>query len=492
MEKSLASAKEAAEDYNIAKDNIFSNISHEMRTPLNAILGYTRILEQISYDELQKNYINSIKTNGESLLSLIEDILYISKVDKEKVEIKADNVNIRILANEVHQIFKEQFRQKGIEFSVNISKEIPRSIIIDKTRVKQVLVNLISNSLKFTKKGSVSVKFDGKAILYSDTFNLIIYVEDTGIGIDEKNQKKIFDSFLQIDDSAKRNHGGAGLGLYISKRNVDLLGGTIKVHSSLNIGSVFVIDFKNIKIGSHTKGYSGKDHHKIDTIQFEEASILVADDQEFNREILRYLFSQFNFEVFEVENGKDAILLSEKFRPSLIIMDLKMSGMDGYTALSELRKKEKTKEIPVIAFSSYEKGVNKEAILKYGFNDFLSKPVTFSKTIKVLCRFLDYKQIDSQMNPSFLKDVEEILKNDSMKNLLKKDLLESWKKLNLKKTIKEQLEFAGKLVEFGKEHKLDFIEKQGELLVQSLKLYDIDKSVEIVELLNQLFKKLED
>jgi len=492
LEKSLASAKEAAEDYNIAKDNIFSNISHEMRTPLNAILGYTRILSQISKDELQKDYINSIMSSGESMLSLIEDILYISKTDNENVNIKEDQVSIRNVVNEVRGIFQQKFSKKGIDFRIAISKEIPEYIIIDKLKIKQILVNLISNSLKFTEKGHVIVKFEGKAISYNQMFDLTIYVEDTGIGIEEKNKKKIFDSFLQIESSAKRNYEGTGLGLYITKRNVDFLGGTINLHSAPKKGSIFVVNLKNLKIHSIAVKYRENDRHKIDAIQFEEASILVADDQEFNREILRYLLSQFNFEVFEVENGNDAILLAEKFKPSLIVMDLKMPKMDGYNALKKLRKNPETTDIPIIAFSSYEKGVNRENLLKFGFSDFLSKPVTFSKTIKILCKFLDYKNIDTKGQRDFLMDFKEILNDERNKSLLKKNLFNSWEKLNQKKTMKEQLEFANKLVGFGQDNKLDFIERFGELLIQSLKVYDVDKSREILEQIDHAFKKLKD
>ena len=489
LEKSLASAKEAAEDYNVAKDNIFSSISHEMRTPLNAILGYTRILLQNSNDKFQEDYIKSIQTSGESLLTLIEDILYISKVDKDEVEINEDNVNLRNLANDIHQIFKLKFKRKRIDFSIDVSKEIPEGIVIDKTRLKQILVNLISNGLKFTEKGSVSVKFDGKAIPYSNLFDLTIYIEDTGIGIDEKDQKKIFDSFAQIDNSAKRDHQGAGLGLYITKRNIELLGGNIKVHSALKKGSLFVINLKSLKTSLFPEKYSGERFHKIKTLRFEEASILVADDHEFNREILRYLLSQFNFEIFEGENGKDAVLLAEKFKPSLIIMDLKMPELNGYEALKILHKNPETMNIPVIAFSSQKTGVNKGDLLKAGFVDFLSKPVTFSKTIKVLRQFLNYKQIDTENQYNLNSDLKKFLKNIEAITLLKTCLLDSWKKLHQKKTIKEQLEFAIKLSEFGIENELEFIKALGESLKKSLQLYDIDKSENILLELEQLFKE---
>ncbi|NJO89256.1 MAG: response regulator [Chloroflexia bacterium] len=370
LEQSLASAKEAAEDYNKAMDNIFSNISHEMRTPLNAILGYANILLDSASDEVQRDYFYSIKSSGESLLSLIEDMIDISKAEKENVEIKENRVNIRKLVNEIHKIFEQKFRNKGVGFSIEISKEIPAYIFIDEPRLKQILISLISNSLKFTEKGYVSVRFEGRATTYKNIHNLSVYVEDTGIGIAEKDQIKIFDSFQQIENTSKRNYEGVGLGLYITKRNVNLLGGTIKLHSVLNKGSVFILNFKNIKTYSGTQKYLWKDHLNIENLEFEKASILVADDHEFNKEILRHILLQYNFEIIEAVDGNEALLLAEKFNPALIIMDLKMPELDGYAALKKLMELPQTAKIPVIAFSSYEKGITRENLLQRGFSDF--------------------------------------------------------------------------------------------------------------------------
>ncbi len=490
LEQSLSSAKEAAEDYNIAMDNIFSNISHEMRTPLNAILGYTNILLESSTNKVQQDYFYSIKSSGESLLSLIEDIIDISKAEKGNIRIKENRVNVRKLVNEIHKIFEQKFRKKGVGFSIEINKEIPGYIFIDESRIKQILSSLISNSLKFTEKGYVSVRFEGKATIYKDIYNLTIYIEDTGIGIAEKDQDKIFDSFSQIENSSKRNYEGAGLGLYITKRNVDLLKGTIKLHSVLNKGSIFILNFENIKTYSGAQKYLWKDNLKIKNLKFEKASILVADDQEFNKEILRHILSQYDFEIIEVANGNEAVLLAEKFNPTLIILDLKMPEMDGYTALKGLKKSPKTADIPIIAFSSREKGITREKLLKLGFRDFLSKPVTFTKTVKVLCRFLNYKQVDSTKQSPLFNEAIKVLRDETNKNLLTNNLLDSWEKLNLKKTLKEQLEFAKKLVRFGQENNLAFFTEQGELLIRSLEIYDIEKSGEILGLLTLFFRKL--
>lgn len=481
LEQGLASAKEAAEDYIRAKDNIFSNISHEMRTPLNAIIGYASIMLQNADNEIQKDYIRSIKTSGESLLSLIEDILYISNVDTKASDIKKEKVNLRKLVSEVHQMFDQKFKRKGIEFTIGISKEIPDYVIIDTARIRQILISLISNGLKFTEKGRVSVKFEGKKSIYKEIFELVIYVEDTGIGIEEKDQNRIFDSFLQIESTSKRSYEGAGLGLYVTKRNVDLLGGTIKVHSVLNKGTVFIINFKNLKIPVDEHRFLLKEHSELNIPRFKKASILVADDHEFNREILRHILNKFDFEILEAENGKDAILLAQKFVPSLIIMDLKMPEITGYNAMKTLRGKPATRDIPIIAFSSYENDVNRENLLNFGFNDFLSKPVTFSKTIKTLRRFLDYTYQEPEEQTSFLKDAKEFMKDEKNNDLLISQLKPLWKHLAEKKTIKEQLDFANKLVAFGQENEIDFIKNHGNLLIESLKVYDIEKSREILD-----------
>jgi signal transduction histidine kinase/DNA-binding NarL/FixJ family response regulator len=493
LEISLDSAKEAAEDYNLAKGIFLSNMSHEMRTPLNAILGFSEILLQMQGDKLQKDYINSIKSSGEALLSLIEDILYITKVDGQKVKVYDDEVNIRNLFQEIYELFKFQFEEKGIKINIIIDENVPNYIAIDKARLKQILINLISNALKFTKSGFVFILASAKNNDKKGYTNISISIEDTGIGIAEKDIEKIFESFHQVDVEDKKSYKGVGLGLYITKKSVELLGGTIEVKSALNMGSVFIVTFNNLKIPLESFHINDQNIDS-ENIVFEPANILIAVDKDYNRKILKGFLSRFNFKISDVDNGIEAALMAEKFQPSIIILDLIMTKMDGYKALKAIRGNFRTCNIPIMAFSNDDKELSRERLLKIGFNDILDKPFSYSKILKLLCKFIPYKlsknQTAIETESEFNDIIEKLLENKSLASSLDKRLFHSWKALSEKGSSKKQKEFAEKLEQFGIECGQKYLKELGSSLLDALSVYDIDKATEIMNKISFLFNKL--
>lgn len=496
LEISLASAKEAAEDHILAKDIFFTNISHEMRTPLNAIIGYSDILFQVTSEKHMLEYIRSIKSSSESLLSLIEDIIYISKVDGKKIRIIEEEINLNKVFVEVYELFKFQFEEKGINFTIDVNDSVPEIIYIDKARLKQILVNLTNNALKFTENGYVNIAAFAKQSKGHNKIELNIFVEDTGIGIAEKDYHKIFESFRQIDEKDKRNFEGLGIGLYITKKNIEMLGGTIEVESAPDIGSVFIISFPQLKAATAIDTKNEKTFQYTSQLTFKKAKLLIADDRDFNRKILISLLKKFDFTIIEVDNGKDAVSISEKNKPDIIIMDLAMPVQDGYEATKLIRNKPKIKNTPIIAYVSLENKPSDEKLKNIGFNGFLTKPVSFTHLLEILTMHLKNKITKQQIIVDneqlvFEKKAEYLFQNIKMIHLIKKSLAPQWETLLEKRTIKNQKQFAENLVSFGKVNKQKFINQLGNELLQSLEIYDVDETKHLMNKIDSLFRRIQ-
>jgi len=267
LQEELKKSREEAIKANMAKSEFLANMSHEIRTPLNAVIGFTELLETMVQDGKQINYLQSIKSGGKNLLMLINDILDLSKIEAGKLEFKYEAVNPYFLIDEIKQIFSIKIAEKDIAFIVEVKDDIPASLILDEVRLRQVIFNLIGNALKFTETGYVKFSVR-KLISANDTskVDLIVDVEDTGIGIPQPQQKSIFDAFQQQSGQSTRKYGGTGLGLSISKRLVEMMGGEISLRSEVGKGSVFSFVLSNVSIGATLDDYSGKDELDVGSV----------------------------------------------------------------------------------------------------------------------------------------------------------------------------------------------------------------------------------
>ena len=278
----LASQAEAA---NRAKSEFLANMSHEIRTPMNAILGFTELLEKKIEDELLGSYLAAISSSGKTLLGLINDLLDLSKIEAGKLSIEWEPVNVTLVIDEIERIFELQTRKKGLDLILEVDPALPKWILLDEVRLKQVLLNLIGNAIKFTESGHVRLSV-GKSAAKGDTsrIDLVFRVEDTGVGIKEEEKDRIFDRFVQQSGQSTRTFGGTGLGLAITKRLVDLIGGTIEVKSEPDKSTVFIVRLKELEVTAVDEKDAVSDKGGIeDESVFDPATILIVEDNQFNR-----------------------------------------------------------------------------------------------------------------------------------------------------------------------------------------------------------------
>ncbi len=395
--KGLLEAKDQADQANNAKSTFLANMSHEIRTPMNSILGFTEILSELELDEKKAKYIKNIDDSGKTLLALINDILDLSKVEAGKLELQYDTVLVTDLLKEIESMFSAQLKETSLNYRFQcIGSDCPY-LILDETRIRQILINLISNAIKFTSDGHIYVS---AIISPSESSNEYVYlsftVEDTGKGLSKEDQRRIFSAFEQASGQQVSEYGGTGLGLAITKSLVHLMGGHIELSSTPGIGSTFSIQFPTIKISSQKVANTEKE---IDTdkLVFRPATILIADDIEQNLELLELYLGEQDFTLLHAKNGEEALHLIRDYRPDLVLLDMKMPILNGFDATKTLKSDPYFKDIPVVAVTASALKVDEEFFQQY-CDGYLKKPVTRLELIHVLMSFLPYEKDKSALN----------------------------------------------------------------------------------------------
>jgi signal transduction histidine kinase/CheY-like chemotaxis protein len=382
----LQKAQKQAERANKAKSEFLANMSHEIRTPLNAISGFNQILEfnadKYGFPDTVKSYLKQTRTSIKHLTSLVNDILDFSRIEAGKMEIFYENINIKKFIEELVDGIRVFTEKKLLELNYEIDSDVPEIILTDKIKLNQILVNLISNAIKFTDKGTILLRVE------KDDDHILFIVKDEGIGIEKNRINSIFDAFVQADSSITRKYGGTGLGLSITKNIVELLNGSIYVNSEKGKGSTFYVKLP-LKIGKKSNYIEEKRSESI----FIGKKALVIEDIEINVNVLKNFFDELGIEVYIANNGEEGLkklldLYEDGNLPDIVFMDRHMPVMDGDEAVKLIRKNKNISHIPVIALSADAFVEQKNAAFEIGFTDYLIKPLNFMKLIEVLNKYL--------------------------------------------------------------------------------------------------------
>jgi len=412
----LDKAKKIAEEASKAKSDFLANMSHEIRTPLNGVIGFTDILMKTPLSDEQQKYMQTVYQSAHSLMEIINEILDFSKIEAGKLELEIKSTHINELLSQINEITKYQSEQKTIPIKFNLDKSVPNKIFLDPVRIRQILVNLISNALKFTSKGEVIISITCLEMIDSTTGMYRFAVKDSGVGIAHENIKKIFEAFSQEDTSTTRKFGGTGLGLTIANKLLGLMDSHMKVESKIDSGSLFYFDVllqsDSTEETSLSTSVSESTITNGEIIFSNELTILVAEDNPINMLLARTILNKINkkFKIIEAENGMQAVDMFQKTNPDIIFMDIQMPLLSGIEATKSIRSFKNGKLVPIIALTAGIVKGEREQCLANGMSDYITKPVILNKIKTILFEWTvsDFTTFSSS------NEASELLKNNEI------------------------------------------------------------------------------
>ena len=417
--KVLEIEKDAANASNKAKSDFLANMSHEIRTPMNAILGMDEMILRTSPGDPVRKYALDIQSAGKTLLSIINDILDFSKIESGKMELVPVDYSFASVMNDVVNMTMKKAQDKGLDYKLNVSKDIPSVMHGDEIRIKQVMLNLINNAIKYTHEGSVSidVSFDGSAK------TLTLSVADTGIGIREEDIGKLFGFFQRLEEDKNRNIEGTGLGLNITMRLVKMMNGDIKVDSKYDEGTTFTATMKQeiidgTPVGDFAQNLLRVQEHKEEykpSLIAPSAKILIVDDNEMNLEVIEGLLKDTRINIKTAESGQECIDILREKSFDLVFLDQMMPGMSGAQALAKIKEDKLAEGTPIVALTADAIVGARDNYIKQGFTDYLSKPVMYEALEALLIKYLDKSLILTEDQVAALENAKKAKETDGEK-----------------------------------------------------------------------------
>ena len=404
----LIKAKEAAESAAKAKSAFLANMSHEIRTPMNGVLGMAQLLETTPLNEEQIDFVKTIKDSGDALLVIINDILDFSKIEAGMLEIEAKSFVLEEIVSGVCKLLEHQAIAKQITLKYAIAPDVPKTVIGDRARLRQILLNLVGNAVKFTPQGQVSIAVNGKVLTnhgVRDVYQLKFAIADTGIGLKSDRIGKLFQPFSQADVSTSRKYGGTGLGLAIGKCLIELMGGTIWVESLGQVGGNPPLDWQPeqdtqgstfhlaiaVSVNSAIAPPQESLDEKIDKFFIDDKTakkfplrILLVEDNKVNQMVASKLLERLGYRADLANNGLEAVQVFQEKIYDLIFMDMQMPEMDGLTATKLIRQSPENSQVRIVAMTANARPEDRQACLDAGMDDFISKPINIQEVVRLI------------------------------------------------------------------------------------------------------------
>jgi signal transduction histidine kinase/CheY-like chemotaxis protein len=438
----LLLARDAAEAANKAKSVFLANMSHELRTPLNAVLGFSNLLRRDPVlSSGQREYLEIINRSGEHLLTLINDVLEIAKIEAGRLQLEVAPFDFSAMVRDTANMMLSRAKGKGLELKLEMTSRVPTYLKGDEARLRQILINLIGNAVKFTEQGGVAIRFDARQ---NQVLHLLMEVEDSGPGINEQDQKRLFKPFIQLAESGEQK--GTGLGLTITKQFVDMMGGEIILESTLGRGSLFRVNLP-IEAVDEVEISKPEVSRQADIVGLAPGQphfrILIAEDQQDNRLLLKRLMTNIGLEVMLAENGEECLKVFQEWHPDLIWMDWRMPVMDGEVATQRIRELPGGKRVKIIAVTASVFVEEQQEMQGAGTNDFVRKPYRLEEIYDCLSKHLgvQYEYISKPeeeetgaiLTPAMLADLPKALREelrDVVTSLDSEQILDTINKVN--------------------------------------------------------------
>jgi len=501
-ERELIEARQEAEHQSKEKTVFLTNMSHEIRTPLNAILGFTELLEADLHDPRQQQYLRSIRTSSQALLQIISDILDMSKIEAGVMELHLEPTDPTELCDFIQTVFAELAARKGLELDCNVARDVPRSLFLDRVRLRQILINLVGNAVKFTDQGHVRVRVraqpDGTA---GSHVTLGVEVEDTGIGIPQDRLERIFQPFAQAGADETKEQQGTGLGLAIARRLTEAMGGTLTATSTLHKGSRLEMRFPHTEISAQLPVTDQPpEDTQLDLDQLRPSRLLIVDDNAENRSLLEGMLSHSHHTCGFAHNGQDGVDMARSWNPDLVLMDIRMPGMDGRQALEAIKQSPGLELLPVIAVTA-SSAKNEEDNLRELFDGYLRKPFTQRELIRALALFLRREVADGDSSPAgverFVASSEESLPPVSLSppprelvEWLGQCELQRWPALRDNPGTHACGSFARELHEASQRWPCEALAQYAAMLKQAVQAYDVSRMEKVLAAFPELIQRL--